>query len=331
MIIKYYDLNKKLILKNNFFLLYGNNTGQKKEIIENVLVANFTKNITYYEESEIIKNPILLEEKIFNKSFFDNEKLIIINRASEKILKILEPVVKKEINDIKIVITAGILEKKSKLRNFFEKSKETIIIPFYEDNHQTLFQIAEKKFAESKINISKENINLIVSRSNNDRINLKNEIQKIKSYSLSKKNITFDEIIKLTNLAENYSISQLVDNCLIKNKKKTINILNENNQTADDNILILKTFLYKLKRLKKIQSSLSTNNSIDGVLSTFRPPIFWKEKDLIKQQLKYWSIRSIEKLVYSINNLELLIKKNPNISVSLVNNFILENLETSNN
>ena len=331
MIIKYYDLNKKLILKNNFFLLYGNNTGQKKEIIENVLVANFTKNITYYEESEIIKNPILLEEKIFNKSFFDNEKLIIINRASEKILKILEPVVKKEINDIKIVITAGILEKKSKLRNFFEKSKETIIIPFYEDNHQTLFQIAEKKFAESKINISKENINLIVSRSNNDRINLKNEIQKIESYSLSKKNITFDEIIKLTNLAENYSISQLVDNCLIKNKKKTINILNENNQTADDNILILKTFLYKLKRLKKIQSSLSTNNSIDGVLSTFRPPIFWKEKDLIKQQLKYWSIRSIEKLVYSINNLELLIKKNPNISVRLVNNFILENLETSNN
>ena len=331
MIIKYYDLNKKLILKNNFFLLYGNNTGQKKEIIENVLVANFTKNITYYEESEIIKNPILLEEKIFNKSFFDNEKLIIINRASEKILKILEPVVKKEINDIKIVITAGILEKKSKLRNFFEKSKETIIIPFYEDNHQTLFRIAEKKFAESKINISKENINLIVSRSNNDRINLKNEIQKIKSYSLSKKNITFDEIIKLTNLAENYSISQLVDNCLIKNKKKTINILNENNQTADDNILILKTFLYKLKRLKKIQSSLSTNNSIDGVLSTFRPPIFWKEKDLIKQQLKYWSIRSIEKLVYSINNLELLIKKNPNISVRLVNNFILENLETSNN
>jgi len=331
MIIKYYDLNKKLILKNNFFLLYGNNTGQKKEIIENVLVANFTKNITYYEESEIIKNPILLEEKIFNKSFFDNEKLIIINRASEKILKILEPVVKKEINDIKIVITAGILEKKSKLRNFFEKSKETIIIPFYEDNHQTLFQIAEKKFAESKINISKENINLIVSRSNNDRINLKNEIQKIKSYSLSKKNITFDEVIKLTNLAENYSISQLVDNCLIKNKKKTINILNENNQTADDNILILKTFLYKLKRLKKIQSSLSTNNSIDGVLSTFRPPIFWKEKDLIKQQLKYWSIRSIEKLVYSINNLELLIKKNPNISVRLVNNFILENLETSNN
>ena len=100
------------------------------------------------------------------------------------------------------------------------------------------------------------------------------KFKKIKSYSLSKKNITFDEIIKLTNLAENYSISQLVDNCLIKNKKKTINILNENNQTADDNILILKSFLYKLKRLKKIQSSLSTNNSIDGVLSTFRPPIF---------------------------------------------------------
>jgi len=331
MIVKSYELKNKLKNEINIYLLYGQNIDLIDEVINTDIKKIFSKNLYNYEETEVLSDRDTFKVNLFNKSFFDNEKLIIINRASEKILKILEPVVKKEINDIKIVITAGILEKKSKLRNFFEKSKETIIIPFYEDNHQTLFQIAEKKFAESKINISKENINLIVSRSNNDRINLKNEIQKIKSYSLSKKNITFDEIIKLTNLAENYSISQLVDNCLIKNKKKTINILNENNQTADDNILILKTFLYKLKRLKKIQSSLSTNNSIDGVLSTFRPPIFWKEKDLIKQQLKYWSIRSIEKLVYSINNLELLIKKNPNISVRLVNNFILENLETSNN
>jgi DNA polymerase III subunit delta len=229
MIIKFYDLKKNLDKNINFFLLYGNNRGFIEEIVENLLKPIFPKNIMKYEESEIMNNTNAFQESILNKSFFDENKLIIISRASDKILSTIEDIIEKGIKDIKIIILSSILEKKSKLRNFFEKSKNTIIVPFYEDNHQTLSLLATNFLKEKKINISQKNINLIIEKSKGDRINLKNELEKINLYNFNKKKIDDSSILKLINLAENYNISELVDNCLVKNKKKTLNILNENN------------------------------------------------------------------------------------------------------
>ena len=149
------------------------------------------------------------------------------------------------------------MEKKSKIRNYFEKNKNTICVPFYEDNKQTLNLLAQNFLKSKKINLSNQNVNLIVDRCNGDRINLYNELSKIESLSNSKKLIETGDVIKLTNLSENYSISELVDNTLAKNKKTTIEILNENNFGQEDCVTILRTFLYKLKRLFKIQSPKS--------------------------------------------------------------------------
>ena len=141
--------------------------------------------------------------------------------------------------------------------------------------------------------------------------------------------IDTNEILKLTNLAENYNISELVDQCLAKNKKKTLNILNENNLSSEDNILIIKTFLFKLKRLKKLKLELDTKKNIDIVLSSYKPPIFWKDKDIIKTQLKLWSLKQIQKIIIDVNNIEIQIKKNSQISNHMTNNFILEKLLTA--
>ena len=164
-----------------------------------------------------------------------------------------------------------------------------------------------------------------------NRINLENELEKIANYSREKLVIGSEEILKLTNLAENYNFSELADCCLAKNKKRTINILNENNTSSDDNILILKTFLYKLKRLKKLKKELEIKKNPDIVISSFKPPIFWKDKDVVKEQLRVWSLRQIQSLIKNVIHLELLVKKNSQISSHLVNDFILEKLVQSNN
>ena len=204
-------------------------------------------------------------------------------------------------------------------------------MPYHEDNHQALSLLTQNFFRNKKIKISSQNINLIVERSKGNRIHLKNELEKVANYNKNKTSIELDEIIKLTNLAENYNVSELADQCLSKNKKKTLNILNENNPSSEDNILILKTFLYKLKRLKKLKKELEITKNSEAVISAYRPPIFWKEKDIIKQQLQIWSLNQIKTLIKKINELELLIKKNSQISNQIVNNFILEKLNLSNN
>ena len=331
MIVKYYDLKKNLNKQINFYLLYGNNRGLINETIKLTLKPNFPKNVNNYEENEILSNTEVVVESILNKSFFENDKLIIIERASDKILKIVENLLEKKIDDLKVIITAGVLEKKSKLRNFFEKDKNTVIVPFYEDNHQSLLNITQNFFKEKKISISQQNINLIIERSKNDRINLKNEMEKISNFMINKKNIDTDQILKLTNLAENYNVAELVDNCLLKNRKKTTTILNENYSAPEENIFILKTFLYKLKRLKKLQLSLKERENIDLVLAAFKPPIFWKEKDIVKGQLKIWPLEQIQKLISEIHRLEFLAKKNPQISNHIISNFVLEKIKSSNN
>jgi len=326
MIIKHYELKKNLKGKNNYFLLHGQNSGLIEEIIDKDLKPIFSKNIFNYDESEILSNISAFMEGLYNKSFFENDKLVIINRVSDKILDIIKEIYEKEDENLKIILKSGNLEKKSKLRNFFEKSKDLIIVPFYEDTHQSLLYVAQSFFKENKIKISPQNINYIIENAKGNRINLKNELEKIKNFSQKKLSIELNEIIKLTNLAENYNISELTDQCLARNKKKTLNILNENNPSLEDNILILKSFLYKLKRLKKLKLELENKKNTDAVISSYKPPIFWKDKDMIKQQLKIWSLPQIKSLINKTNDMELLIKKNSQASNQIVNNFILEKL-----
>ena len=198
-----------------------------------------------------------------------------------------------------------------------------VCIPFYEDNAQTLSGIVNNFFRINKISISQESISLIVQRCRGDRQNLLSELEKIKSFSANKNRIDTKDLLKLTNLAENYSVSELIDSCLAKNKKKTINILNENNYSLDDCILIIRTFLIKSKKLLQLIKKMEGEKNIDQVISTFKPPIFWKDKDTIKLQIKNWSYKNIENLIYDINDTELLIKKNSSSSINILNNFII--------
>ncbi len=331
MIVKHFDLKKKIKTDINFYLLYGQNSGLIEETINTELKPNFSKNIFYYDELELLSKLDEFKEEIFNKSFFDNDKLIIINRASDKILKLIEDIIDKDLKDLKVIIKSNILEKKSKLRNYFEKNKFTIIVPFYEDTNQSLLTIAKKFFDEKKIRVSMQNLNYIIERAKGNRTNLRNELDKISNFCYEKNNIELDEILKLTNLAEDYSVSELIDQCLVKNKKKTLNILNENNSSPDENILILKSFLFKLKRLRKLKSELEIKKNIDEVISSFKPPIFWKDKDLIKQQLKIWTIHQIQSSIKQVNQIEYLVKRNSQISNFIINDFIIEKLNQPNN
>jgi len=327
MLIKYLDLKKANKGKINYYLFYGPNIGLIEDTIKNIFKPIFSKNIINYDELDILNNKEEFKEQIFNKSFFDDDKFIIINRATDKIFEIIKEIIDTEIEDVKIIIKAGNLEKKTKIRNFFEKEKKTIITAFYEDNFQSLYQLVQKFIKENNIRISNEIINLIIERSKGNRINLNNELEKIFLFSKKNNIINFDSISKLTNLFENYDFAELVDSCLLKNRKKTINILNENNPNSEDNILILRSFLFKLKRLKKLKTKMDNTKNIDQTLNTFKPPIFWKEKEVVKQQLKQRTLSDIKFLIKKVNNLELLIKKNSQTSGQILNNFILENLE----
>ena len=320
MILKSYEINKIDQNINHLILFYGKNEGLKNEAVRILIKKN---NISNYEEKEILDNENNFIENILSKSLFEQQKFIVIKRSTDKILKVIETLNFKNLQDTTIILNADNLEKKSKLRSFFEKDKKLVCIPFYPDNAQTLSKLTYNFLRERKISISPSNINIIINKCNGDRETLINELEKIELFNKNGKKINSENISKLINLGENHSISDLVDNCLAQNKRKIISILNENNFSNEDCITIVRSFLIKSKKLLALSKAFETNKNIDLTISSAKPPIFWKEKEVTKQQILKWSSKNIKQLIYSISETELQIKKNINNSINLITDFIL--------
>lgn len=330
MIIKNYEI-KNFINKKNIFLIYGENQGLKEDIIKELIQSYPKENIYKYNEKSIFINIEDFYSNIFSQSFFEKKKAIIINEATEKIKEEIETILEKNIKDITLILVSKILEKKSRLRNLFEKEKDLVCVPVYKDDNRTLLNIAYNFFKTKKINISTESINLIVERASEDRKNLKNELIKLENFIGERKKIDVEDLIKLTNLAENHAINKVVDLSLAKNTKQTIQVLNENIFSTDDVIILIRSFLLKSKRLLKLSKELERNGNIEQVISLTKPPIFWKDKDIIKRQMKIWTKKKLIELIQNINKVEIQLKKNTNSSINIIQDFIIEQSSKPNN
>ncbi|MDB4613795.1 DNA polymerase III subunit delta [Candidatus Pelagibacter sp.] len=330
MIFKSFEINKINKKIHRLILFYGKNEGLKNETLS--ILTKDENNIQNYEEKEILCDENNFIENILSKSLFEKEKFIVIKRTTDKILKVIETLHLKNLEDTTIILNSDNLEKKSKLRSLFEKDKKLICVPFYPDNDQTLSKLAYNFLSSKKISLSPSNINLIVSKCNGDRETLINELQKIEYFSKNGKKINSENISKLVNLNENHSISELIDNCLAQNKKKIISILNENNFSNEDCIMITRSFIIKAKKLLSLSKTFETNKNIDLTISSAKPPIFWKEKEITKQQIQKWKPKNIKNLIYALSETELQIKKNINNSINLITDFILfQSSSTTNN
>ena len=323
MIVKSYEEKKIRDEKINILLFYGKNDGFLNAVLEKLFLKSFDGLISKYDEVEFINNYDIIFSELMSRSLFDENKIIIISRASDKITKYIDELLNNNLENIKIILRSGILEKKSSLRNFFEKNKKLIVVPFYEDDIRSLNSIAFDYLNKNKIKLSMESVNLLISRCSGNRGNLITELEKILNYSKSNRKINFDVVQKLSNLAENYDLNELADSYLSKNKRNIAKILNENNFSEEDCILLLRTILMKSKRLMNIIERLKINKNIDEVISLTKPPIFWKDKENVKIQVNTWELDELKNKIYQINEIETLVKTNFKNSLNLVSDFIV--------
>ena len=311
MIIKSYEVkkNKSNFEKNNFILLYGENLGLKKDI-NKFIINEIKQKDNNIEIINLFENEIIDDKEenfinlIYSGSLFSQKKIIIINETTDKIIKKISDIYEKYPKDTLLIFLSGILEKKSKLRDFFEKNKKTICIPCYLDNEKDLEIIALLELKKNNIILSREAINLLIEKSNLDRNNLKNEIEKIKSYSINKKNIELDEIKLLINFSGEYKSDILVNECLSGNVTQYKKILSELYINTVNQILVLRILSSKVHRLLNIKAQKNHSNTLDTLINNSRPLIFWKERPLVKKQLSIWNFKDLKKIIADINDTE---------------------------
>ncbi len=320
MIIKSYEIlnNPKNFIKYNLFLLYGENNGLKNDIVDklkNLLNKEHNKiELLQIYENEIIENDKNFYNSIYSGSLFSTFKIIIVNNGSDKILKNINDITENSLENVIVIILAEVLEKKSKIRNLFEKDKKTICIPCYPDNEKDLNLIAISEFKKKNIVLSRESINLLIEKSNNDRKNLKNEIEKIISYSLDKKKLDLNEVRSIINFSGEYRSDSFINECLCGNILQYKKILSELYIGSFNQIFLLRILSNKIQRLLNLKEQQSDNSSLDTLINTSKPPIFWKEKLIVKKQLTIWNIEELKNIISEINDTEILCKKKPQIS-----------------
>ena len=330
MIIKSFNLNDIKKSKSNCFLLYGENDGHKEEAISNYFLKDFKGEVVRYDENQILENKNLFLETCFNESLFESNKIILVSRVTSKIYEIIKELTNKKIYNKKIIFISQLLEKRSKIRQLFETEEELVCVAFYQDNISSLYKIAYNFFKTNNISISSENINLILEKCSGDRKNLQNEMNKILNFSFKKNKITKEEILKLVSSQEGENYFELIDLCLAMNHFKVINIINNNSFNKNDAIILIRSFLSRLKRLVELKKIQNKKGNIKETIDFFKPSIFWKDKEIVQKQMEFWTLEKIYILIEELNTLELKFKRNYELSNNLIFDLIINTSKNAN-
>ena len=316
MIYKSYLIEKNisLIKKNLSTLFYGENLGLKKNFKEQIKIDNKGASFINYTQEEVLKNQNDILRELNNSSLFEEDKVIFVENCNDKIFNLLEKQLDEGIK-FKLIIFSEILDKKSKLRNFYDNSKKYGSVACYQDNLLTIQNIITDKLKDFQ-NLTRENINIILGSSGLDRVKLQNEISKIQTYFIEKK-IDTKELEKLLNYHENQNFNELKDEAFKGNRIKTNNLLDSTIFETDKSVYYLNLLSQRLIKLDEI-NSLKDISNIEDRLNKIKPPIFWKDKPNIIEQIKKWKSEKIKKALKYIYDLDIKVKSN-----SIINKEIL--------
>jgi len=315
MIYKSYIIEKNFkSIDGNISLFYGENLGLQNDFKDIIKLENPNTSIAKYEQDNVIKDPETFLNELFNFSLFEKKKLFIINNVNDKILPTIQEIEKK-IEEQKIYLFTGILDKKSKLRNYLEKSNECAIIPCYLDNEISLRNIILNKLSGFK-GLSAENLNLIIQNCNLDRVKLNNELDKIRLF-FKEKILEKESLEKLLNLEVHDDFNLLKDEAIKGNKMSTNTLLSNTIIDSDKSAFYLALLNQRFEKLNEIQK-LTKNSDINQILNKIKPPIFWKDKPIITQQIKKWNDKNIIKILDNIYNVEIKTKTESSINKNIL-------------
>ena len=300
-------------LKNNIVLFYGENIGLKNDFKKKIKASFIEAEINNIDQDDILKNEKNFIDNFLNISLFNEQKIYFINQVNDKLFDIIE-YVEKKINNQKIYLFAENLEKKSKIRSYFEKSKDFAVIACYQDNEIGIKKIILERLAGYQ-GLSTENLNIIISNTNLDRIKLNNELDKIQSYFINKK-IQKSELIELLNIDENLDFNLLKDSALSGNLKSTNKLLNDTIIEDEKIIFYINVLNYRLNKINEIVSK--NEKSIEQTIDKMRPPVFWKDKPQLIEQTKKWDKQKINHILEKTYDLELKFKSNANLNKSVL-------------
>jgi DNA polymerase-3 subunit delta len=324
MIVKSFNLNFQELLKKKFTLLYGENISLISEIENKITTeAKATKNLTIkkYQEEYLLQNKDIFDQLINAESLFGDQEMVVISKSTDKIIEIYDEKNAQD-NDKRIIFLSGPLTKKSKLRNLAEASTIFTCIACYNDTSEQLQSILFQKLKDNKISVSREFINSIFEINSLNRQDINDAVSKIQLIQNTSK-ITEDNLKNIFHSSENSNNFEIINFCLLGDKKNINKVLSNIYAQGINFNEILAALKYKVKKLIDILESDIANKDPNQLVESFKPPIFWKEKSMVKEQLRRWDKSELKQLMEIVYDIEVECKKNYDVSNIILQQFIV--------
>ena len=309
------ESNPEKISEHSSILFYGVNEGLKKFFKKKIKDSNEKKLIINFHQDEIITNNDILINEVSNNSLFGEQKIILIENGTDKIFSVLELIFEK-LENIKIYIFSEPLDKKSKLRNFYEKSKTNLAVACYEDDQISIKKIVLKKLKNFQ-NLSQQNINLILESCGTNRIKLFNELNKIALY-FSNNIIDDEKLEKLLNNNVNDEFNKLRDAVINGDKNMTNRLLSNTTIEDEKNIFYLAVINQRLNKINELSDNFEKDKNLEIALNKLKPPIFWKDKPLFLAQRKNWNKKKLIIALKKTYEVELMFKTNSYLNKNII-------------
>ncbi len=322
MILKSFEVEKniEILLRYRIILIYGENIGLKESFKGKIISLFKDAEIVNLYNEDISKNKDIIIDEAKNISLFTKDKVIIFNQASDKVLSDIQYILDNE-KQTKIILFADILEKKSKLRSFFEKEKTIALIPCYNDNEITLRRLVQSELKDYK-KLSSDVVTMVINYSNLDRKNIISNLEKIKIY-FEKKILSQDELETLLNTDRNELFENITDAALSGDKSRLNGLFDNFVFNKEETFMYLNAINQRLIKIKEIQDQNAIHKDLEIALNKMRPPIFWKDKPTYLKLLKKWDKKRVLEAIIYLGKIEKEIKNNSSIDqLAIVRNSI---------
>ena len=315
MIYKSYSVEENIrSISGKIFLFYGENLGLQNDLKNKIRNLDNKALIKNFNQEEILADENKFFNELLNQSLFEDKKIFFINQTNDKILELIKEIeIKKDSQNV--FLFSELLDKRSKLRNFFEKSSTLGIVACYADNEISLKKIILDKL-KGYTGLSSQNINIIIENCGLDRSKLNNELIKIATF-FKNKIIDTDKLEALLNFKVNDNFDLLKDQALVGDKTKTNKLISDTILENEKNIFYLSIINQRLMKLLEVNKNTRDGN-IEGAINKIKPPIFWKDKALFSLQARKWNKVKLRKMLHKTYKIELKIKSNSQVSQSLL-------------
>ena len=324
MIVKSFSANFKELLKKNFTLLYGENISLIFEIEQKIIKEAKNNNglvVKKYQEEYFLQNKDVFEQFINSESLFGDQELVIISESTDKILEIFDNTIAST-NNKKIIFLSSLLTKRSKLRNLAETETDFNCIACYDDTPVQLQSILLQKLKDNKISVSREFLNSIFEVNSLNRQDINDAITKIQLIQ-STSNIKEENLKNIFYSSSHNDNFEIINFCLLGDKKNINKVLSNIYIQGINFNEILAALKYKVNKLIEISVSNTSDSNVNQLVENYKPPIFWKEKNMVKEQLRRWTNGELNKLMEIIYETEINCKKNYEISNTILQQFIV--------